>query len=306
VRNAIERFKTALEFEKNRSTHTVRAYLSDLRQFRQFLLEKRLCLQSDGEEINPQAVDQRVIRSYLGFVYKTHKRRSIARKMSAISAFFQFLVREGLVRTNPAHLISYPRPERHLPVVLSVDEMLRLLEGPSAETPLALRDRALLELAYSSGLRVSEMVGLNVEDVHFQDGLVRVMGKGSKERIVPVGDRAVETVRKYLARRLELRSCKGLPDTAALFLNRWGRRMTDRAVRKIVQKYGLKQGLVNRPHPHTLRHSFATHLLNGEADLRSIQEMLGHASLSTTQHYLHVSAGRLMEVYDRAHPRSRK
>jgi integrase/recombinase XerC len=184
--------------------------------------------------------------------------------------------------------------------------MLKLLEGPLGETPLALRDRALLELAYSSGLRVSELVGMNLEDIHFQEGNVRIMGKGKKERIVPVGDRALEILKKYMTKRGELQRQKDQSDPTALFLNRWGRRISDRAVRWIVEKYARKQALLKRPHPHTLRHSFATHLLDGEADLRSIQEMLGHASLSSTQHYVHVSAKRLMEVYDKAHPRSRK
>jgi len=306
VRNAIERFGIALQLEQNRSTHTIRAYLSDLRQFRQYLLEKRFCLRGDQEDVNPEAVDQRVIRSYLGNIYRTAKRRSIARKISAIRAFFQFLVRHGLVHTNPADLISSPRPEKHLPGVLSVDEVFKLLDGPSGASPLELRDRALMELAYSSGLRVSELVGLNVEDVDVREGLARVMGKGRKERIVPVGARAVEVLKNYLLQRGELRNRTGRSDPAALFLNRRGGRITDRAVRMIVNKYWRMQAMVKRPHPHTLRHSFATHLLDGGADLRSIQEMLGHASLSTTQHYVHLSATRLMEVYDRAHPRSRK
>ncbi len=306
MRNAIERFGLALQLEKNRSTHTTRAYLSDLRQFRQYLLEKRLCLKDDQKDINPETIDQRVIRSYLGHIYSTRKKRSIARKMSAIRSFFQFLVRHKLVHSNPADLISSPRPERYLPTVLSVDEMLRLLEGPSGASPLRLRDRALMELAYSSGLRVSELVGLDLEDIDLREGLVRVMGKGRKERIVPVGARAVEVLKDYILQRRGLHNRAGHSDPAALFLNRWGGRITDRAVREIVRKYWRRQALVKRPHPHTLRHSFATHLLDGGADLRSIQEMLGHANLSTTQHYVHLSASQLMEVYDRAHPRSRK
>ena len=245
-----------------------------------------------------------VIREYLGSLYSRYKRTTIARKLSALRSFFSFLERKGLFRGNSAADISTPRQEKHIPTYLPVDEMFRLLEGPDREKPLGLRDLAILEVLYSCGIRVAELAGLNLSSIDFNQRLVKVLGKGNKERIVPIGRQALKAVEDYIEATLLLRKkIQGDIEDGPLFLNYRGGRLTTRSIGRIIKRYGRECGLMTEITPHSLRHTFATHLLDGGADLRSVQELLGHVSLSTTQKYTHVSLDRLMEVYDKAHPR---
>jgi integrase/recombinase XerC len=243
-----------------------------------------------------------MVRAYLGSLYKKIRKRSIARKVASIRSFFRFLVREQVISVNPALLVSTPKQDKNIPVALSVDDAFRLMEAPGDLSPGSVRDKAILEILYSSGLRVGELVGLDVGALDLDLAVVRVMGKGKKERIVPLGSKAVGAVRSYLEQRPRFEHEVG--GEKALFLNTHGKRLTSRSVARIVEKYARHCGLSNRISPHCLRHTFATHLLDGGADLRGIQEMLGHVSLSTTQKYTHVGIERLVDVYDRAHPRS--
>ncbi len=247
-------------------------------------------------------IDHVMVRSYLGSLYKKNRKSSIARKLASIRSFLKFLVRERVISANPAQLVSTPRQGKSIPVALSVDDAFRLVESAGRGSIRDRRDRAILETLYSSGLRVGELVGLNVDTVDLDLGVVRVMGKGRKERIVPLGSKAVTALTSYLERRGEFVRVTGKEE--ALFLNARGRRLTARSVARIVGKYARQCGLPKLVSPHSLRHTFATHLLDGGADLRGIQELLGHASLSTTQKYTHVGIDRLIDVYDRAHPRS--
>ena len=220
----------------------------------------------------------------------------MARHLSTLRSFFKFLVREGFLKNNPLLSVASPKIEKHLPSFLTEEETVRLIEASCPKNESGLRDRAILETFYSSGLRISELVGLNLDDVDFIGGIIKVRGKGKKERIVPVGDKALQSLREYLNKRKK--------QTQSLFLNKRGTRITDRGVRGIVAKYIRISGMKQRISPHTLRHSFATHLLNRGADLRTVQELLGHASLSTTQIYTHLTTERLKSVYDKAHPRA--
>jgi integrase/recombinase XerC len=249
-----------------------------------------------------------MIRAFLAkLCEKGLNKSSVARKISAIRTFFNYLCRESGGVNNPGKMVSTPKRTRNLPRFLSVDEADRLLNAPSGGDVMTLRDRAILETFYSAGIRIGEIVAVNIEDLNFMDGLLRVKGKGRKERIVPIGSKAVAAIREYLnALRLakEHENLSPLPG-ATLFLNRFGKRITTRSVHRIVEKYKKLSGLWDMT-PHSIRHSFATHMLEGGADLRSVQEMLGHTSLSTTQRYTHVSMDKLMEVYDKAHPRGKK
>ncbi len=298
---ALKAYMSFLETERNLSANTRESYRKDLRQFKRFLEgsgESRQGLEDVGR-VSPMD-----IRRFLISLYGSHAPSSIARKVSSIKGFFGFLQRRKWLESSPLKGVSAPKIPRKLPNFLSVDEVFHLLDGPPDTSPLALRDRAILELIYSSGLRVSEVLSLNVGDIDDSIRLVRVMGKGGKERIVPVGEKALAAIRAYLVRRGELaRKRKGGTPTPALFLNRFGTRLTARSVERMIKAYARKRGLARRINPHALRHSFATHLLGAGADLRSIQEMLGHTSLSTTQKYTHLSLERLMEVYDKTHPR---
>jgi len=298
--NLIHRFIDYLSIEKNASPHTCRNYLRDLEQFEGFLKGSGTALSPEGE-VAIEGVNRLAIRKYLSFLHRRNKKSSIARKLSTLRSFFKFLVREQILSTNPAKPVSTPKVEKLLPTVLTVDEAFRLVESPSREDQsieAELRDRAILELLYSSGIRVSELVGLNLNRVDLDLGIVKVLGKGRKERIVPVGAKAIEALKAYL----EVRG--GVEEEAPLFVNLRGGRLTDRSVGRSVKKYARNSGIFRKISPHSLRHTFATHLLDAGADLREIQEMLGHVSLSTTQRYTHLSLGKLMEVYDKAHPRS--
>jgi integrase/recombinase XerC len=243
-------------------------------------------------------VDHLLLRRYLAQLGKRVKKSSVGRKLAAIRSFFRFLVRHGAVAKNPAELIATPKKENRLPFHLDIDQVTTLVEAPQGDDKHALRDRAILEMLYSCGLRVSELTGLAIGDLDLSGGMVRVLGKGGKERIVPVGSRAIEAVRTYLEER-------GVPGgSAPLFLNTRGQRINRRSVARIVDAHVLRIAAFKRISPHILRHTFATHMLEGGADLRAIQELLGHASLSTTQKYTHVGIDRLMEVYDKAHPKA--
>lgn len=294
MKSEIDQFIRYLATERNVSGHTLNAYRSDLEQFREFLLRERV------GDAGAEAVDHLLIRRYLALLHKSHKKSSIGRKLAAIRAFFKYLLRLGKVAKNPAELVSTPKKEKRVPFHLTIDEVIALVEAPRGTELLTLRDRVILETLYSCGIRVSELTGLDVMHLDLDDGLVRVLGKGNKERIVPLGSYARQAITAYLALR------GNPPADAPLLLNARGGRLTSRSVGRIIDKYILKLATVKKISPHTLRHTFATHLLEGGADLRAIQELLGHASLSTTQKYTHVSIDRLMEVYDKAHPKARK
>ena len=297
---AMTAYISYLETERNLSVNTVSGYRKDLRQFVRFL-------QKDRDKIPSLRVEEITSMDVRGFVvslYHTHAPSSIARKVSSLKGFFSYLRHRKGLQNSLDKGVSAPKIPKKLPNFLSVDEIFHLLDGGVEESPLALRDKAILELIYSSGLRVSEVVSLDVRDVDTSIRLIRVQGKGGKERIVPVGEKALDAVRAYLARRDELaRRRKEKETTEALFLNRFGTRLTSRSVERMIKSFALKRGMARRINPHALRHSFATHLLGAGADLRSIQEMLGHASLSTTQKYTHISLDQLMRIYDKSHPR---
>ena len=277
-----------LRAERHASPHTIRGYLTDLRQFL-------------GVAGAPAAVGPDVIRHWLRTLDGTVERTSIARKLAAVRGLFRFLADTGRLPADPTLGIATPRTRRRLPAHLTLDDVDRLLATPRGDTLLGLRDRAFLEVLYSSGLRVSELVGLDWEHVDENTGLLRVLGKGRKERVVPVGRPALRALAAYRAR------CAAAGLAAArgpVFLNRRGGRLTSRSVGRSMERHVLASGTSTKATPHALRHTFATHLLGAGADLRAIQELLGHASLSTTQRYTHVDLRRLMEAYDRAHPRA--
>lgn len=297
-------FLEYLGTQRNASPHTIAAYKNDLSGLVAFVAQER------GEDVDASVVDHLLLRRYLAFLNshqpissrKTgYTKSSIGRKLAAIRAFFAWLVRTGQLAVNPAELIATPKREQRLPFHLNIDQTVTLVEGPahaSDEQPCRLRDIAILELLYSSGLRVSELAGLAVGDLERTGGMVRVMGKGGKERIVPVGSAALTALEAYLSER-------GNPsDENPLFLGCRGKRINRRTLARIVERWASSITAFRSISPHTLRHTFATHLLEGGADLRSIQELLGHASLSTTQKYTHVGLDRLLEVYDKAHPRA--
>ena len=296
----IDKFIDYMALERGASPHTCRAYRKDLDLFAAFLREK-------GLTTDVATIDHLTIRLFLGHLYqeKRIKRTSVVRKLATLRTFFRYLKREGIIEKNPAKLVATPKGGKDLPHALTVDEAFRILDAPDVTNSLGLRDRAILELLYSSGLRVGELTALNLDDLDLGGGMLRVMGKGGKERMVPIGSKAVEALRLYLERRGELLT-KGKRTTQYVFLNYRGGNLTARSVARIIKTYRLQGRIVKEASPHTFRHSFATHLLDAGADLRGIQELLGHASLSTTQKYTHVSSAKLMEVYDRTHPRARK
>jgi integrase/recombinase XerC len=301
MRNQIVQFIKYLTIEKGASEHTCRGYLNDLSHLEGFILSSGLYPISDEGEVDVSRIDREIIRIYLRALFRSNKKSSIARKLASIRSFFQYLVRNGVISKNPAKGVATPKTERYIPVTLTIDEIFRMLDAPDKSNPLGLRDRAILELLYSSGIRVGELTQLNCDDVDLELGIIKVLGKGKKERIVPIGSKAIEAIKDYLRKRKFL---SGNGTEGPLFINTRNGRLTDRSVRRIVEKYGKKCGPGRSITPHALRHTFATHLLDAGADLRDIQELLGHVSLSTTQKYTHVSIDGLMDVYDKAHPRS--
>jgi len=293
----IARYLEFLELERNASPHTLRNYASDLAQLRLHLTRTPAGEERPEPELGQ--IDHLTIREFLGALYARRNRKSsIARKLATVRSFFRYLARRGAIPANPARLVATPRQNRRLPDFLAEGAAAELVEAPEATT-LGRRDRAILELLYGAGLRVSEVTGLDLGDLELGEGLVRVLGKGSKERIVPFGSKARAGLEAYL----EVRGSLGARSDA-LFLNKRGGRLTARSVHAMVARYGAGLSERRRVHPHTLRHSFATHMLNAGADLRSIQELLGHESLSTTQKYTHVGVEELIRTYRRCHPRA--
>jgi tyrosine recombinase XerC len=286
----IDKFLNYLKVEKNSSVHTLINYSVDLKELSLFI---------DAKEIKD--IDVLDVRKFLvNLRQKGFKKVTIARKMACLRSFFKFLCREGHIKLNPMVGLVGPKLEKKLPIFLSEDDMTKLLDAPDISDLAGLRDKAILETLYSTGVRVSELVGLNVEHIDFISGVVRVFGKGKKERLAPIGDKALRVIKSYL----EKRSKDINLSNRILFLNKDGRRLTDRSVRNIIDKHIQVASVRGDISPHSLRHSFATHLLNRGADLRSVQELLGHANLATTTIYTHLSTEKLKSVYDLTHPRA--
>ncbi len=301
---SVRAFIEALPAEKGYSAHTCRAYARDLEEFIGYLGDTAEAPTGNGRDGGApalQAVTAVMIRGYLGWLHGKNQKSSIARKLSTLRSFFKFLIRKGVTDVNPVEGILTPKQGQHLPEYLSVDAVFRLLDSIEPDGVLAARNRAIFEMLYSCGIRVSELAGLNVYDVDPAAGTVRVFGKGAKERVVPVGAKALAAIAGYRAALQQ--AGVAAPPGGALFLNRDGQRLSARSIARILKKLVTACGILTPVSPHTLRHTFATHMLDSGADLRSVQELLGHKNLSTTQKYTHVSIERLMETYDKAHPR---
>jgi tyrosine recombinase XerC len=285
----IEKFMRYLEIEKNYSKHTILNYNLDLRDFNKFVGDTDL-----------EKIDYLTFRKYLAALKeKNLTARTVGRRLSSLRSFFKFLTRDGYLKSNPILALSSPKLEKHLPFFMTEDEAAKLIESACPKDQfdeLGLRNRAVLETFYSTGIRISELVGLSIQDMDSIGGIIKVMGKGKKERVVPIGEVAIAAIRKYLGKRQK--------QSDALFLSKSGSRISARGVRGIVGKYIKKAGIKKGVSAHTFRHSFATHLLNRGADLRTVQELLGHANLSTTQIYTHLTTEKLKSVYDKAHPRA--
>jgi len=293
----LTKFRDHLELERSASSYTLRNYTNDIREFLSFLRAEGI--------ISLEMVDQPLLRRYLSWLLEQGKARSsIARKMSALRSFYRYLSAENLVSSNPLEIASSVKQEKRLPGFLSLEDMNRLLAAPDATTLQGLRDRAILELLYACGLRVSEIVKLDLEQVDLEERQIRVWGKGNKQRLVLMGVPAAAALSAYLSKgRPKLLKKRRSP---ALFINRYGVRLVQRRIQYLVKEYAIKAGLDSSIHPHLLRHTFATHLLDGGADLRVVQELLGHASLSSTQIYTHVSQSQARKIYLAAHPMARQ
>ncbi len=292
----IGEFLNYLTYERNVSPNTIEAYRDDLESFVSFLSNDYLTMARD--QVDLRRIDNLAIRAYLAHLARRKlARSSVARHLSALRSFFKYLMREGKVDTNPARTVATPRREKHLPAVMQPADVTALIDQPEGDGPLIVRDRAFLELLYASGLRISELVGIDLDDLELRSRLVKVHGKGSKERIVPFGSKAESALRAWLKVR------EADPDEQAVFVNYRGERISARSVRRLFDRYARGASMKDGVSPHTMRHSFATHLLNAGADLRAIQELLGHASLSTTQKYTHLNDWQLIEVYRKSHPR---
>jgi tyrosine recombinase XerC len=294
VKKELEQFLDFLKHEKNASPHTIASYQRDLKQLAAYLKEKNIRLKK---------ADNVVLRGFLATLYeKKDKKSTVARKLAAIRSFFQFCIRKGWLEDNQAKIVATPKQDKPVPSFLSEEEMEQFLDLPKTDRPLDLRDKATLELLYATGLRVSELVGINLEDMNFEERLIRVRGKGKKERLVPFGKIAEASLVSYIRARPLIH--KGQIDESALFVNYRGERITPRSVERIVDKYIRFSAQRRKISPHSLRHSFASHLLSRGADLRVIQELLGHESLATTQKYTHLDLKQLLDVYKKSHPRS--
>lgn len=293
MQEVFNKYLNYLQVERNASPYTVRNYTTDLLGFFHFLQERGLD--------SLKEVDKTVLRDYLSYLMaRRFVRASIARKLSAIRSFYRYLLREEIISTNPIATTASPKLDKRLPLFLTIDEAKRLVEAPDLTTPQGQRNRAFLELLYASGLRVSELANLNLEQITLDTREIRVWGKGAKERMVLMGKPAARALLTYLTQGRPI--LLGNRKTNAVFLNRFGGRLSERSVQSILQEYANQVGLDRRVHPHMLRHTFATHLLDGGADLRVVQELLGHASLSSTQIYTHVSKAQARKVYLAAHP----
>ena len=305
LKNQIRTFIEALSSEKGYSENTCRAYLHDLKEFASFICEDRFSgrkNQVNAETLGADQVDSLMIRGYLGFLHKKNKKVTIARKLSAIRSFFRYLVKHSVILDNPLDSILTPKQKKSIPVYLPVDDIFRLLDSIRTDTLFGLRNRAIFETLYSSGIRVSELSDMNLFDIDFIKCVIRVLGKGNRERIVPVGRKALNAISDY-RKRLQIEAGIQADENTPLFLNKNNGRLTTRSMARILEKTAKECGLLIPVSPHSIRHSFATHMLDAGADLRVVQELLGHKSLSTTQQYTHVSIDRLMETYDKAHPR---
>lgn len=295
----IERYLRYLHVERNASEYTIKSYREDLLSLADYLTEAM------GACPDPARVDPLMLRNYVSAMHEAqYARTSIARRLASMRGLFKFAQREGLVEQNPAKPLRNPRPHRKLPHFLTTDEIQTLLSAPDASAVMGLRDRAIFETMYSAGLRVSELVGISDGDLDLEDGLVRVKGKGKRERLSPLGRYAVEAIEQWLGKRV-LAKGKTPTATSPVFTNKFGNRLTTRSVARMLEKYLLQTGLNLKTSPHTLRHSFATHLLDRGADIRSVQELLGHKSLVTTQIYTHLSTAGLRQAYEQAHPRAK-
>ncbi len=307
----MKEFLRYLQLELNYSGHTIRAYQSDLLQFFHYMGIKDTA-ESSGFYHDLQQVDLSKVREYLSYLFNRNlARSSIVRKISAIKSFYKYLKREGIPAEGKVLLLSSPKIGVKVPSFLTIDEIFRLLDslGGSLGDSLAfnfweLRDKAIFEVFYACGVRVSELVSLNEEHVDLDALTIRVLGKGRKERMVPVGTKAASVLREYIPNKRSFQKEAGIEDLSPVFINKYGKRLSTRGVARICKKYFHKNGIADSASPHSLRHTFATHLLDAGVDLRSIQEMLGHASLSTTQKYTHMSLDHLMQVYDKAHPKA--
>lgn len=300
MHSEVKQFLRHLKLERNASELTIKSYGDDFASFDDYL-EDRV-----GPISSPEQLTIPILRGYVAYLHECQYARStIARRLAALRSFFRYTLREGLTTSNPAKALRTPRAGRKLPHFLTTEQVLALLEAPPANEPLGLRDRAIFETLYSAGLRVAELVGLNVQDWDRDANILRVFGKGKKERIAPIGSFAARALDRWLAvRQVDPRA--PARDHDALFVNRFGRRLTTRSIGRMIDKHLLHAGLDKITSPHTLRHSFATHLLDGGADLRAVQELLGHKSLTTTQIYTHVSTRRLRETYEHAHPHAQR
>ncbi len=296
MENYIDQFLEYLEIERNYSQNTVASYRIDLQGFRKFLL-------NTSDSVSVDEIDHLMIRSYLANMQERQLARStVLRRLSSLRSFFRYLCRRGHLEIDPMAVLATPKVQRRLPEFLELSEVEALLSAPDLNTIVGLRDQAVMELLYSTGMRVSELLALNLTDLDRQNAVVKVRGKGKKERILPVGRTAMSVLDSYLARRHELGADK---PSQAIFLSQRGNRIPDaKGIRRRIEKYSNHAGIRKKITPHTFRHTFATHMLNAGADLRSVQELLGHASLSTTQIYTHVTADRLRKVYKKAHPRA--
>ncbi len=302
----LDGFLEFLEVQKNYSAQTLRAYRNDLMEFvLLFAAYNGICPEKKEamESLAVSQVDVLSVRSYLGALYKKrNKKSSVARKLSAVRTFFNYLQKNGVVEENPADMVATPKQEKNIPAYLTVDDMFRLLDNIDTRTLSGLRDKALFETLYSTGIRISELAGLDLADVDRANGLIRVLGKGNKERVVPVGNRALSAIADY-RNVLDGQGRQGVKDIKALFLNKNGHRLTERSMARLLKTWAENAGITVPVFPHAVRHTFATHMLDAGADLRGVQEILGHESLSTTQKYTHVTIDRLARVYDKAHPR---
>ena len=305
VETLISAYIESLAVEKGYADNTCRSYRNDLEGFIEYLSKEYLARNrrpSAAAPVKIEGVNAITIRGYLGWLHKRNKKTTIARKLSAVRSFFKFLVKRGVLNDNPAESILTPKQEKPIPEYLPVDEMFRLLDSIQTGSILDLRNRAIFETLYSCGIRVSELVGMNVFDVDFAGFSIRVLGKGRRERIVPIGRKALAATRSYREHMQQKWGISAIQN-GPLYLNKNRGRLTARSVARILDKLATTCGLLKPISPHTMRHTFATHMLDAGADLRIVQELLGHKSLSTTQKYTHVSIDRLMETYDRAHPR---
>jgi integrase/recombinase XerC len=307
-------FLEYLKLERHFSDYTVKSYGADLQQFGQYLGGDigRPIGSAAGEKLSPQQVDERAlkceplaVREFLAYLYgQNYTKSTTARKLATLRSFYKFLIRRGLVSASPLTTIRTPKQDKRLPKCLDLEQVQKLLDAPGDADVLAARDKAMLEVLYSSGIRVSELVELETADIDLQEGVLRVKGKGRKDRLTPIGSQAIKAIQRYFEIRSTDARCQQSRHAGRVFLNKHGETLSTRSVRRKLDKYLVAAGLDPGISPHTLRHSFATHLLNNGADLRSVQELLGHQSLSTTQIYTHLTTARMKEAYDAAHPRA--